>query len=116
MKLKEIARAVGCELHGDGEVEVVGVASIEEAPPGTLTFVVERRHEPLLATTRAAAVVLAPDAPEVTIPSLRAPHPYLAFAAVVELFHPSVRPSPHVDSTAVIAPTATLGPNGSVGA
>src|SRR2546426_9269653 len=103
MKLKEIARTVGCELRGDGEVEVVGVASIEDAPPGTLTFIVERRHEPLLATTRAAAVVLASDAPEVTIPSLRAPHPHLAFAAAVELFHPPARPSPHIDATAVIA-------------
>jgi UDP-3-O-[3-hydroxymyristoyl] glucosamine N-acyltransferase len=116
MKLKEIARTIGCELHGDGDVEIVGVASIEEAPPGTLTFVAERRHEPLLATTRAAAVVLARDAPEVGMPSLRAPHPYVAFAAAVELFHPPVRPAPHVDATAVIAPTAALGPNASIGA
>jgi UDP-3-O-[3-hydroxymyristoyl] glucosamine N-acyltransferase len=115
MKLGEIARAIGCELHGDGEVDIVDVASIEDAPPGTLTFLAERRHEPLLAGTRAAAVVLALDAPAVQIPSLRAAHPHLAFTAAVELFHPPVRPVPGTDPTAVIAATATLGPNASVG-
>ena len=117
MKLREIARAVGCELCGDGDVDIVDVASIEDAPPGTLTFLADRRLAGKLATTRAAAVVVAPDAGDVPLPSLRAPHPYLAFIAAVELFHrPRPRPEPGIHPTAVIAPSATLGPGASIGA
>src|SRR5881296_3886589 len=56
MKLSQIARALGGELRGDGGVEIVDVAPIEDAPPGTLTFLADRRLAPRLATTRAAAV------------------------------------------------------------
>jgi UDP-3-O-[3-hydroxymyristoyl] glucosamine N-acyltransferase len=116
MRLRDIASRIGCELRGDGGVEIAGVASIEDAPPGSLTFLADRRHAAKLATTRAAAVVLPRDAPDVAIPSLRAPHPYVAFVAAVELFHPPPpRPAPGVHPSAVIAPSATLGPGASVG-
>src|ERR671931_449866 len=88
MKLSEIARAVGGELRGDGEVEIVDVAPIEDAPPGTLTFLADRRLAARLATTRAA----------------------------VELFHPPPpRPAPRVDPSAVIAASARLGLGAVVG-
>src|SRR5579885_481976 len=114
MKLSEIARAIGCELRGD-DVDIRGVAAIEDAEPGTLTFAADRRHARWLATTRAAAVVLATDAPEVALPSLRARNPYLAFVAAVELFHPPRRPEPGLHPTAVVAPSARLGAGASVG-
>src|SRR5262245_45125390 len=110
MTLGELARALGCELRGDGAIEIVGLAPIEGAAPGTLTFLADRRYASHLATTRAAAVLLPHDAPDIALPSLRAPHPYVAFAAALELFHPVVRPSAGVHASAVIAPTATIGP------
>ena len=71
MKLRAIAEALGCELRGDGDVEIAGVAAIEDAPPGALTFLADARHARHLETTRAAAIVLAPDAPDVSLPSSR---------------------------------------------
>src|SRR5437660_274432 len=53
MKLSQIARALGGELRGDGGVEIVDVAPIEDAPPGTLTFLADRR----LAVRHAGAVI-----------------------------------------------------------
>src|SRR5439155_846516 len=106
MKLSEIARVLGCELRGDGDVEITDVAPIEDAPPGTLTFVADRRHAHGLAGSRAAAVLLPPDAPDVPLPSLRSPEPYAAFVAAVELFHRPWRPEPGVHPTAVVAATA----------
>ena len=38
MKLREIARALGCRLEGDGEMEIAGVAGMEHAGPGTSPF------------------------------------------------------------------------------
>src|SRR2546422_3641324 len=116
MKLSEIASALGGELRGDGGVEMVDVAPIEDARPGTLTFLADRRLAARLATTRAAAVLLPPDAPEVALPSVRVAHPYLAFVAAVELLHPPPpRPAARVDPSAVIAASARLGPGAVVG-
>jgi UDP-3-O-[3-hydroxymyristoyl] glucosamine N-acyltransferase len=116
MKLGELARALGCELRGDGEVEIVDVASIEDATPGTLTFLADARLAGEVARTRAAAIVLPLDAPAAAIPSLRAPHPYLAFIAAVDLLHPPPpRPAPGIHPTAVIAASARLGPGAVVG-
>jgi UDP-3-O-[3-hydroxymyristoyl] glucosamine N-acyltransferase len=117
MKLRDIARRLGCELRGDGGVEVTAVAGIEDAPPGALTFLADRRLAARLATTRAAAVILPPDAPEAGLPSLRAAHPYLAFVQAVELLHPPPpRPAPGVHPTAVLASSAVIGPGAWIGA
>jgi UDP-3-O-[3-hydroxymyristoyl] glucosamine N-acyltransferase len=116
MKLKEIAQALGCELRGDGEVEIADVAAIEDAGPGTLTFLADRRLAGMLATTRASAVVLAPDAGEVRLPSLRSSHPYLAFVDAVELLRPAPpRSAPAVHPSAVIASSATIGAGAIIG-
>src|SRR5262245_20579830 len=116
MKLAEIARVLGCELRGDGEVEIAAVAPIDDAVPGTLTFLADRRLATRLATTRASAVLLPPGAADVALPSLRAAHPYVAFVAAVELLHPArPRPAPGIHPTAVVAASASLGPGASVG-
>ena len=39
MKLKDIAERLGGRLEGDGEIEVRGVAGLEEAGPADLTFI-----------------------------------------------------------------------------
>lgn len=116
MKLADIARALGCELRGDGEVEIVGVAGLEDAGPGALTFLADRRLATKLGTTRASAIVLAPDGPETVQPSLRAPHPYLAFVQATELLHPTSRPAAGIHPTAVIARSASIGPGATIGA
>src|ERR1035438_9802464 len=38
MKLRQIAEALGCLLAGDGELEILGVAGMEHASAGQLTF------------------------------------------------------------------------------
>ena len=39
MKLKEIAEKLDCDLRGDPELEILGVAGIQEAESTDLTFV-----------------------------------------------------------------------------
>ena len=50
MKLAELAARLGCELRGDGGVEVTGVAGIEQAGPGDVTFLVNPRYAAHLRT------------------------------------------------------------------
>jgi UDP-3-O-[3-hydroxymyristoyl] glucosamine N-acyltransferase len=115
MRLAELAERLGCELHGDGEVEIVGVAPIESANPGDLAFVGNPRYARYLKTTRAAAVILPSSAPPLGVPTLRTAEPHLAFARAIEIFHRPVRQAPGIHPTAVIADSAVIGPDASVG-
>lgn len=115
MKLEDIARQIDCEIRGPGNIEIRRVMPIQEAEPGDLTFVANPKYRRYLATTRASAVILAVDEPEVSLPSLRARDPYEAFARAVELFFV---PPPYwsgIHPTAVIHPTAQLGPDAHIG-
>ena len=38
MRLADIAARLDCELSGDGEIEITGVAGMEHAGPAELTF------------------------------------------------------------------------------
>ncbi len=115
MKLRELAERLGCELRGDGDVEVTGVAGIEQAGPGDVTFLANRRYASHLADTRAAAVILAPGH-EAPVPCLVTDQPYLAFARAVAMLRPPSPPPPGVHPSAQVDPTAVLGPDVHVGA
>lgn len=109
MRLGEIAEKLGCRLEGDGNVEITGVAGIEEAQAGQLTFLDNRKYFPLAKTTRASAILIAPDGPAVTVAALRTSNPYLDFARALELFHKPPRYAPNVHSTAIISSSAKIG-------
>jgi UDP-3-O-[3-hydroxymyristoyl] glucosamine N-acyltransferase len=115
MKLAEVAQRLGCELQGDGDVEISGVKGIDDAGPGELTFVANAKYLAKLPTTTAAAVILALDVPAVTLPSLRTSNPYFAFARALELFYPPYTPPEGIHPTAVIAPSAKIGAQASIG-
>jgi UDP-3-O-[3-hydroxymyristoyl] glucosamine N-acyltransferase len=115
VKLRQLAARLGCELLGDGEVEIEGVAGIEQARPGDLTFLANPRYAAHLASTRASAVVLAPGH-ESTLPRLVVTNPYLTFARAVAVLRPSDPPAVGVDPGAHVDPTAVLGKGVHVGA
>lgn len=115
MKLGEIAEKLGCRLDGDANIEITGVAGLEEAHPGQLTFLDNRKYYPLAKTTRASAILIAPDGPFVTVAALRTANPYLDFARALELFHKPPRYAPNVHSTAVISSTARIGDRAHIG-
>jgi UDP-3-O-[3-hydroxymyristoyl] glucosamine N-acyltransferase len=116
MKLRELAERLACRLEGDGEVEIVRVAGINDAGPGDLTFVANPKYLSALSTTRASAVFLREDAPAAPLAVLRTVDPYLAFARAVGLFAPQWKPQPGVHALAAVAGDTTLGAGVSIGA
>src|SRR5947207_1716324 len=64
MKLSELAERLDCRLEGDGDVEIVRVASIRHALPGDLTFLANPKYAVQLSETRASAVILGLSSPE----------------------------------------------------
>jgi UDP-3-O-[3-hydroxymyristoyl] glucosamine N-acyltransferase len=116
MKLGALAALLGCELRGDGDVEITGVAGLEDASDGDLTFVANPKYAARLAATKASAVILSDTAPDVPLPSLRTSNPYLCFARALEQFHVPRRPPAGIHATAVVPTTARIGEAAAIGA
>ncbi len=114
MKLDEIAARLECRLEGPGDMEITGVAGMDEATPSELTFLANPKYRSKLKTTRAAAVILGADVPSPGRTVLRSDNPYLAFAHAIELFSPQPKPPMGIHPTAVIAPSARIGRNASI--
>lgn len=116
MKLADLAQRLGATLHGDPSAAITGVAGLETAAPGDLTFVANPKYAALARTTKATAVLVEPGFPEISAATLRIENPYLAFARAVELFYQPPAYAPGIHPTAVIAPTAKIGANAHIGA
>jgi len=116
MKLAELAQLLGAECRGTSDAEITGVAGIEEAGPGQVTFVANPKYALLAKKTQASAVLVEPDFPEIHASTLRIKNPYLAFARAIEIFHPAPVYPPGIHPTAVIHSTATIGREASIGA
>jgi UDP-3-O-[3-hydroxymyristoyl] glucosamine N-acyltransferase len=115
MKLSQIATEVAARLDG-ADVEITGVAGIEQAGPGELTFVSNPRYASAAKTTKAAGVIVAEDFPALATPLLRSANPYLAFARALELFYQPPRYAAEVHPTAVVHPSARIGRHAHIGA
>lgn len=111
--LAELARLVDGRVIGDEEVEIWRVASIEEAGPGEITFLSHPRYRPYLATCKASAIIVGGGAAlkasaERGRSILRVADPYVAFARILQLFHPPPSYSPAISPHATIDPSAVL--------
>jgi UDP-3-O-[3-hydroxymyristoyl] glucosamine N-acyltransferase len=117
MKLGEIATALSATLeNGDPAKEITGVAGIEEAAAGQITFVANPKYAAAAKTTSAGAVIVSEDFPAIATAMLRSKNPYLAFARAIDLFYEAPKYLPGVHPTAVIAGTAKVGANAHIGA
>jgi UDP-3-O-[3-hydroxymyristoyl] glucosamine N-acyltransferase len=116
MKLGQIASALGARLeHGSPDTEITGVAGIEEAGPGQLTFVANPKYAAAARKTKASAVIVAEDFPDLATGMLRSKNPYLTFAHAIALFHPASRYTPGMHPTAVIHTSAEIGEGAHIG-
>jgi UDP-3-O-[3-hydroxymyristoyl] glucosamine N-acyltransferase len=116
MKLSDIAKALNASLdNADPNAEITGVAAIEQAAQGQLTFVSNPKYNAAAKTTKAAAVIVAENFPAISTGMLRSKNPYLAWAKAIELFHQPPSYAPGIHPTAVIHPTAKIGKNAHLG-
>lgn len=117
MKLSEIAAKLVCACEGDGDIEITGVAGLEEAECGQLAFLSNPKYTNKLQDTAASAVIVAPNFTAPTkLALLRHENPYLTFARAIELFYQPPAVMPGIHPSAVIAPSAKLGQNIHIGA
>jgi len=59
MLLRRLASQLGFELLGDGEIEITGVAGMEHAITGQVTFLANLTYTPKVKQTKASAILVA---------------------------------------------------------
>lgn len=117
MKISELASKAGARLENcPEELEITGLAPVEEATVGQLAFVPNANDLATAKRTHASAVILPSRFPALPLPMLRGDDAYLVLANVVDALHEPVRYEPGIHPTAVIHPSARVGARASIGA
>ncbi|MFT4569273.1 MAG: UDP-3-O-[3-hydroxymyristoyl] glucosamine N-acyltransferase [Hyphomicrobiaceae bacterium] len=115
MRLAELAEILGARLEGDPEVQIQGLAPIDEAGDGDLSFVASPKYRRLIETTGASAVIVSENEKGQPRNALRVPEPYAAFVQALRIFDRRPVPAPGVHPTAVMADTASVGAGAYIG-
>lgn len=116
MKLAELAERLSCKLDGDGNLEISGVATLEEAREGQLSFLTNVKYHKEAKATKASALITSLDSPSFDKAILRHHNPYLLFAKALRIFNPPNRQTPGIHPTAIIAENVSLGKDVHIGA
>src|SRR5262249_55571814 len=109
--LKDIAQIINAELKGNPDTIINGVASLEHASPGQISFLVSTRYQTvatsrylkLLPKTKAAAVIISPThESECPVAKLITADPHAAFVKIANLFVRQPRVSPGIHPSAIV--------------
>ena len=119
---QELAKILEGEIAGDGLVQIYGVAKIEEAKPGMLSFIANPKYEKFLESTAASAVLVG-NTLDVSKFSKLPPaliklnDPYTSFVIAIEHFIPRKKEiEKGIHPSAIVHPSASMGKNCSIGA
>ena len=119
LRLDEIVARFGGTIVGAGDTLISRIGTLEDAGPGELAFLANPLYRHQLATTRAAAVIMAPPAVEGPAAAILTPQPYLYYASVAQWLNPVSVPQAGVHPSAVVegevAAGASVGPNAWIG-
>jgi len=109
--LQELAEHVGGEVRGDGGMVIKAVSTLEGAVAGEISFLSNKKYEPLLKSTKASAVIVCKPV-ETDAALLIADDPYYAFMQIVVLLHGHRKHKKlGVSERASVAKRAKLGAN-----
>ncbi|HZD05993.1 MAG TPA: UDP-3-O-(3-hydroxymyristoyl)glucosamine N-acyltransferase [Longimicrobiales bacterium] len=116
--LKQAAELVGGRVAGDGEVELTGVAPLDEAGPTELGLVADRRYLQRAADSRAGAFLVS-ESLEDALPAPRdrvvVEDAHAALVPLLHRLHPEPVSHPGVHPTAVLGRDVELGVGVTVG-
>lgn len=85
--LGELADYVGARVVGDPNVTIKSASTLGRAREGDISFLVNRKYQKQLRTTKASAVIVGKETTEAAVPLLIAEDPYYAFMQIMVLLH-----------------------------
>ena len=117
---RELADKLAGELIGDPEKKITGVASLDHATEGDLSFLSLDKYEAKLKTTKAVVILVNKDfdiAPYGDKVFITCDDPNSVFNKAVDFFAPEpIKFEPQIHQSAVIAETAQIGEGVHIGA
>ena len=113
--MSEIAAALGCEIYGDGTLEITGVAGMEQATQTELTFLANPKYAHKVRHSKAGAIFVSQPLKDLPLTSLVSSNPYLDFARTLAMFYSAPKPEPGIHPLAFVHETAIVGENASIG-
>jgi UDP-3-O-[3-hydroxymyristoyl] glucosamine N-acyltransferase len=120
-ELKEIADLLGADFSGNGDLEITGVQALAKAGPGDIAYIARGREDVDLSRVRAGALIVASGSPPAYANRVVVPDPQLAFARLLEYFHPrlpfwtGVADNAYVSEKAKLAVDVSIGPFSFIG-
>lgn len=118
--LKDLAEYLDGRVIGDEQARVSGIASLDDAKEGEITFLANPKYAAKVASTRATAVILPPGGDGHGKNVIEVKNPYLAFAKLLTLFYVQpfracgVMPGAFVGANVSMGPEVTIHPGASV--
>jgi UDP-3-O-[3-hydroxymyristoyl] glucosamine N-acyltransferase len=116
MKAREIAELIGGELHGDGELELTGVAGLDTAKEGEVSFLQEGKFIELASASNASCIITKKEFPIKGKTTIYVAHPAYAFIKAIDYFHPPKKHEPGISPAAIVEDDVSLGADCFVGA
>ena len=121
MTVREIASFLDGDIVGNASLEIVGIAKIEDAKAGELTFLSNPKYEKFLESTKASAAIVSRSLDiskyQKLPPSvIRVEDAYASFVIAIQKFSPRPALLPQgVHPTATVDSSATIGKNCAIG-
>jgi len=109
--LGELAEYIGGKVVGSSDVVIKSASTLGRAGEGDISFLANRKYEKQLRTTKASAVIVGKETPNVSVPLLVAEDPYYAFMQIMVLLHGHRK-----HKKVGISPKATISDSAKVGA
>ncbi|MFZ2393568.1 MAG: UDP-3-O-(3-hydroxymyristoyl)glucosamine N-acyltransferase [Rhodoferax sp.] len=121
LRLASIVEALGGELHGDASLLIEGLAPLESAQAGQLSFLSHPKYQHLLSASKAGCVIVSQQFQALAAARgacIVTDQPYLYYARVTQLWKqtlavpsgPLIHPSAVIDPLARVHPSARIGP------
>jgi len=114
LSLATIAEVVNGEIKGDKNKKICGVAPFDDASGDEITFAAHAKFLKNIDETNAGAVIVPRDFQGSTKNILQVDNPQLAFAMVLNLFYPPLKPKPGISSYACIGKNFVCGRKASI--
>ena len=117
MRLGDLAEKLGGVCHGDADLEVTALGTLEEAGAGEITFLAASTASEQLAECAASAVILRQeDLKAWSGAAVICENPHLGYARAARALDTTPMPDPGVQPSAVVAETADVSATSSIGA
>jgi UDP-3-O-[3-hydroxymyristoyl] glucosamine N-acyltransferase len=129
MDLASIVQRLGGQLYGDPQTAVTGLAPLELATSGDLSFLSNPKYQHQLASSKACCVIVGPALQAIALQRgacIVTEQPYLYFARLTQLWklarnqtrcaQNSGAPAPRIHPSAVVSQFAQIAPSARIGA